>query len=42
MAEAAAMVGLVASIASLVELSAKIVARLYDFTSKTSDIPESR
>ena len=41
MAEAAAIIGLVASIASLVELSAKVVSRLYDFTSKTADIPES-
>ena len=28
-------------VASLVELSAKVVSRLYDFTSKTADIPES-
>ena len=41
MAEAAAIIGLVASIASLVELSAKVVSRLHDFTSKTADIPES-
>ena len=41
MAEAAAIVGLVASIASLVDLSAKVVSRLRDFTSKSSDIPES-
>ncbi|KAL8695783.1 MAG: hypothetical protein Q9201_007959 [Fulgogasparrea decipioides] len=41
MAEAAAIVGLVASIASLVDLSAKVVSRLREFTSKSSDIPES-
>ena len=41
MAEAATIIGLVASITSLVELSAKVVSRLYDFTSKTADIPES-
>jgi N-terminal domain on NACHT_NTPase and P-loop NTPases/NB-ARC domain len=41
MAEAVAIVGLVASIASLIELSATVVSRLDDFTSKTSDIPES-
>ena len=40
MAEAAAIVGLVASIASLVELSAKVVSRLDEFTSKTLEIPE--
>ncbi len=41
MAEAIAIVGLVASIASLMDLSAKVVPRLYDFTSKSTDIPES-
>ena len=41
MAEAVAVIGLVASIASLVELSAKILSRLYDFRSKSSEIPES-
>jgi len=41
MAEAAAIVGLVASIASLVDLSAKVVSRLHDFTSKSSEVPES-
>lgn len=41
MAEAAAIIGLVASIASLVELSAKVVSRLHEFTSKISEIPES-
>ncbi|KAL9595974.1 MAG: hypothetical protein Q9179_004781 [Wetmoreana sp. 5 TL-2023] len=41
MAEAAAIVGLVASIASLVDLSAKVVSRLYDFTSTSRDVPES-
>ena len=41
MAEAVAITGLVASITSLVEISAKIVSRLRDFTSDASDIPES-
>jgi hypothetical protein len=41
MAETAAAIGLVASIASLIDLSAKVVSRLHEFTSKTSDIPES-
>jgi hypothetical protein len=41
MAEAAAIVGLVASITSLVELSARIVSRLHEFTSKATEIPES-
>ena len=41
MAEAAAVIGLVASIASLVELTAKVVSRLHEFTSKSSEVPES-
>ena len=41
MAEAVAVVGLVASIATLVELSAKVLSRLHDFTSKSSEVPES-
>ena len=41
MAEAAAVVGLVASIASLVDISTKVVSRLHDFTSKSSDVPKS-
>ena len=41
MAEAAAAIGLVASIASLVELTAKVVSRLHDFTSQSSEVPES-
>lgn len=41
MAEAAAIIGLVASIASLVELSVKVVSRLHSFTSKSSEVPES-
>ncbi|MCJ1265330.1 hypothetical protein MMC22_005206 [Lobaria immixta] len=41
MAEAVAIVGLVSSIASLVDLSARVVSRLNDFTSKTSEVPES-
>ena len=41
MAEAAAIIGLVASIASLIDLSAKVVSRLHEFTSKSTDVPES-
>jgi hypothetical protein len=41
MAEAAAVIELVSSIASLVDLSAKVVSRPRDFASKTSNIPES-
>lgn len=41
MAEAAAILGLISSIASLVDLSAKVVSRLYEFADKTSDVPES-
>jgi hypothetical protein len=41
MAEAAAVVGLVASIASLVDLGVKIVSRINDFADSTSDIPKS-
>ena len=41
MAEAAAVVGFVASIASLIDLSAKVVSRLHEFTSKVSDVPRS-
>ena len=41
MAEAVVVLGLVSSIASLVDLSAKVVSRLHDFASKTSDIPDS-
>ncbi|KAK5087751.1 hypothetical protein LTR05_001966 [Lithohypha guttulata] len=41
MAEAAAVVGLVASIASLVDLGLKITTRLHDFTTRTSEVPES-
>ena len=41
MAEAVAIVGLVSSIASLVELSARVVYRLCEFTSKTPKIPAS-
>ena len=41
MAEAAAVIGLVASIATLVELTAKVVSRLHEFTSKSSEVPES-
>ena len=40
MAEAAAIIGLVASIASLVDLGAKVVSRLHDFTSKSLEVPE--
>ena len=41
MAEAVTIVGLVASIATLVELSAKVLSRLHDFISKSSEVPES-
>ena len=41
MAEAAAVVGLVSSIASLIDLGAKVVSRLHEFASKSSDVPES-
>ena len=41
MAEAAAVIGLVASIATLVELTAKVVSRLHEFSSKSSEVPES-
>ncbi|KAL8721410.1 MAG: hypothetical protein Q9181_007708, partial [Wetmoreana brouardii] len=41
MAEVAATVGLVASTASLVDLSTKVISRLYEFTSKSSDVPDS-
>ena len=41
MAEIIAIVGLVASIASLVELNTKVLSRLHEFNSKSSEIPES-
>lgn len=41
MAEAAAAVGLVASIASLIDLGVKITTRLDDFTTRTSEVPET-
>ena len=41
MAEAVAVIGLVASIASLVDLSTKVVSRLCDFTSKSFEVPDS-
>ena len=41
MAEAIAILGLVTSIASLVDLSTQIVSRLREFTSRTSDVPKS-
>jgi len=41
MAEAVAVVGLVASIASLIDLGLKITTRLHDFTTRTSEVPES-
>ena len=40
MAEAVAIIGLVASIASLVELTAKVVSRLHEITSKSSEVSE--
>jgi len=41
MADPITIVGLVAAIASLVDLSTKVISRLQDFTSKSSDVPES-
>ena len=41
MAEGIAIVGLVASIASLVDLSAKVLSRQREFASKLSDVPQS-
>ena len=41
MVEAAAVVGLVASIASLVDLGAKVGAHLHEFASQTSEVPDS-
>jgi N-terminal domain on NACHT_NTPase and P-loop NTPases len=41
MAEPFAIVSLVSSIASLIDLRAKVVSRLREFTSKTSDVPKS-
>lgn len=41
MAEAVAIISLVASIASLVDLSAKVVSRLRDVISNSSEVPES-
>ena len=41
MAEAARVVGLVASTASLIDLGAKVAARLHEFTSQTSEVPDS-
>ena len=40
-AKAITIVGLVASIATLVDLSAKVVSRIHDFNSKSSEVPES-
>ena len=41
MADPITVVGLISSIASLVDISAKVVSRLQEFTSKCSDIPKS-
>lgn len=41
MAEAAAVVGLVASIASLIDLGTKVATRLHEFISQTSEVPDS-
>lgn len=41
MAGAAAAIGLVPSIISLIDLGVRMGARLHDFTSKTSEVPES-
>ncbi|KAL8856614.1 MAG: hypothetical protein Q9178_006770 [Gyalolechia marmorata] len=41
MAEVAATIAIVASIASLLDISAKVVSRLHEFSSRTSDVPGS-
>ena len=41
MAEVAASIGLIASIASIIDLSAKVISRLQDFSSEISAAPES-
>lgn len=41
MAEAAAAISLVASIAPLIDLGVKVIARLNDFTTRTCEVPES-
>ena len=41
MAEAIAVVSLVSSIASLIDVSIKVVSRLQEFSSNTSDVPKS-
>jgi hypothetical protein len=41
MAEAAAAVSLITSIASLIDLAVKVASRLHEFASKTADVPES-
>lgn len=38
MAEAAVVIGLVASIASLIDLSTKVAARIHEFGEKASDV----
>lgn len=41
MAEAVAVVGIVASIGSLIDLGAKVATRLHEFASQTAEVPES-
>jgi hypothetical protein len=41
MAEAAAVLGLVSAIVQLVDFSNKVIHRLHEFTSATTDVPES-
>ena len=40
MAEAAAVIGLIALITSLIEVTAKVFSRLHEFTSKSSKVPK--
>ena len=41
MAEIAATIAIVSSIASLIDISAKVVSRLHEFSSRASDVPGS-
>ncbi|KAL8903788.1 MAG: hypothetical protein Q9171_007282 [Xanthocarpia ochracea] len=41
MAEVVATIAIVSSIASLIDISAKVVSRLHEFSSRTSDVPGS-
>jgi hypothetical protein len=41
MAEAVAVLGLVSAIVQLVDFSSKVIHRLHEFTSATTDVPDS-